>query len=301
VIAPAAVATWRFVPESPVKAPGRVNWTATALMAASISIVLVAISQATTWGWGSAKTLGLLAAGLALCAAWVAVETRSDVPLIDMKMMRMRGVWTTNLAAFLLGAGLYSSFFAFPQFAELPKSTGFGFGASIVVAGLYLLPTPIFVTLTGASAGVIAGRFGSKAALIGGSAVSATAFTLLAVAHDHPYEMLISAALQGIGNGLAFAALGNLVVQAVDPHQTGAATGMNSVLRTIGGALGGQLAATFVATHTAANGLPLVDGFTETFAMAAACVLVCGLTGFLVPTARRATAARALLLAKGSR
>jgi len=301
VIAAAAFATWRFVPESPVKAPGRVNWTATALMALSISIVLVAISQATTWGWGSEKTLGLLAAGLALCAAWVAVETRSDVPLIDMKMMRMRGMWTTNLAAFLLGASLYSSFFAFPQFAELPKSTGFGFGASIVVAGLYLLPAPIFVTVTGASAGVIAGRFGSKAPLIGGSAVSATALALLAVAHDHPYEMLISAALQGIGNGLAFAALGNLVVEAVDPHQTGAATGMNSVLRTIGGALGGQLAATFVATHTAASGLPLVDGFTETFAMAAGCVVVCGLTGFLVPTPRRATSARALLVAKGSR
>ncbi len=61
-------------------------------------------------------------------------------------MMRVRGVWTTNAAAFLLGAGLYASFIVFPQFAQLPKSTGFGFGASVVVSGLYLLPATIGMT-----------------------------------------------------------------------------------------------------------------------------------------------------------
>ncbi len=60
----------------------------------------------------------------------------------------------------------------------------------------------------------------------------------MAVAHAHPYDMLISAALLGIGIGLAFSALGNLIVQAVPPEQTGVATGMNTVMRTLGGALG---------------------------------------------------------------
>ena len=63
-----------------------------------------------------------------------------------MTMMRIRGVWTTNLAAFLLGAGMYASFIVFPQFAQLPKSTGFGFGASVVVSGLYLLPSTVGMT-----------------------------------------------------------------------------------------------------------------------------------------------------------
>ena len=70
-----------------------------------------------------------------------------------MTMMRMRGVWTTNAAAFLLGAGLYASFIVFPQFAQLPKSTGFGFGASVVVSGLYLLPATIGMTMLGLMAG----------------------------------------------------------------------------------------------------------------------------------------------------
>jgi MFS family permease len=95
---------------------------------------------------------------------------------------------------------------------------------------------------------------------------------------------LIAAGLLGIGVGLAFAALGNLIVQAVSPHQTGVASGMNTVMRTLGGALGGQLSATFIAGHMA-HGLPKITGFTETFVMATGFLLACLLAGVLVPKA----------------
>ena len=94
---------------------------------------------------------------------------------------------------------------------QLPKSTGFGFGASIVVSGLYLLPSTVAMVLVGFAAGRIARRYGSKAAAVAGSAFAAGSFALIAAAHDHPYDMLLSAALLGIGIGLAFATLGNLV------------------------------------------------------------------------------------------
>ena len=163
VVAVAAFCTWRFVPESPVRVPGRLNWPAAILMGVGISTVLIAISYTTTWGWGSPKTLGLLAAGLLVCCAWVAVEVRSPEPLIDMAMMRIRGVWTTNLTAFLLGAGLYSSFVVFPQLAQLPKSTGFGYGASVVLSGVYLLPSTIGMVVIGSLAGPISGASGRSA------------------------------------------------------------------------------------------------------------------------------------------
>jgi EmrB/QacA subfamily drug resistance transporter len=278
----AAFATWRFIPESPVRAPGRVNWLAAALMSIGICAVLIAIAQTTIWGWGSARTLGLLAAGLLFCVTWIAVEIRSDEPLVDMTMMRIRGVWTTNLAAFLLGAGMYSSFIVFPQFAQLPKSTGFGFGASAVVSSLYLLPSALTMGLLGTVAGKVARRFGSKSALVAGTGVSAVAFGYAALAHRHPYEMLITTTLLGIGIGLAFSALGNLIVQAVRATQTGVASGMNTVMRTLGGALGGQLAATFIANNTA-HGHPSVTGFTDSYVMATAFLVVCVLAGLLVP------------------
>jgi len=278
----AAVATWRFIPESPVRIEGRINWLAAALMTIGISTTLLAISETTTWGWGSPKTVGLILVGLAFSAVWIAVEVRSATPLIDMTMMRIRGVWTTNLAAFLLGGGMYASFLVFPQFAQLPKSTGFGFGASVVVSGLYLLPSTAGMTILGMYAGRISQRFGSRAALLAGTVFTTASFALLTFAHAHPIDLLVAAGLLGVGMGLAFAALGNLIVQAVASEQTGVASGMNTVMRTLGGALGGQLSATFIAAHTA-HGQPTVTGFTETFLVSTGFLLVCLLAGVLVP------------------
>jgi MFS family permease len=279
-----AVFTWRYVPESPERTPGRINWTAAALMTLGLCASMLAISETTVWGWGSPKTIGLLLAGLAVTGVWIWAEARSREPLVDMTMMRVRGVWTTNAAAFLLGAGMYASFIVFPQFAQLPHSTGFGFGASVVVSGLYLLPSTVAMTLLGLYAGRISARYGSRWALIVGTAFAAASFGMLAFAHAHPYEMLIAAGLLGIGIGLAFAALGNLIVQAVPSHQTGVASGMNTVMRTLGGALGGQLSATFIASNTA-HGLPTVTGFTDTFVMATAFLLACLGAAALVPRA----------------
>jgi MFS family permease len=107
---------------------------------------------------------------------------------------------------------------------------------------------------------------------------------MLAVAHSQPWQFLVAASLLGVGIGLAFAALGNLIVQAVPSHQTGVASGVNTVMRTLGGALGGQLSATFIAGHMS-DGLPTVTGFTETFVMATGFLVLCFFMGLLVPKA----------------
>jgi EmrB/QacA subfamily drug resistance transporter len=283
IMVAAAVCAWRFIPESPVRSPGRVNWTAAALMSVGMSAVLIGIAQTSVWGWTGPKTVALLSFGLAACAAWITVELRSSNPLIDMTMMRVRGVWTANLAAFLVGAGLYAWFLLLPQLAQLPRSTGFGYGASVVIAGLYLLPCAIGMGTLGSLAGRVERRFGSRRALVAGAAVSAVACGWLTFTSRHPYDLVVSSLLLGIGIGLAFAALGNLIVQAVPPQQTGVASGMNTVLRTLGGALGGQLAATFVASNTL-RGLPELTGFTTTFAMATVFLTACAAVALLVPS-----------------
>jgi MFS family permease len=164
----------------------------------------------------------------------------------------------------------------------LPTSTGFGFGASVVVSSEYLLPCALVMGALGTVAGKVAHRFGSKNALVVGAGVSALAFAWLYVAHRHPYDFLVGAFLLGVGIGLAFAALGNLIVQAVPPSQTGVASGMNTVMRTLGGALGGQLAATFIVNNQA-HGYPTVTGFNETFVMATVFLIVCVVASVIVP------------------
>jgi predicted MFS family arabinose efflux permease len=284
VILIAAVFTWRFVPESPMRVSGRINWSAAFLMTVGISGALLAVSETTVWGWGSAKTLGLLAGGLLVCVLWVALEARSTHPLVDMSMMRIRGVWTTNLAAFLIGAGMYSSFILIPEIVQLPTSTGFGFRGSVVVSGLYLLPMSSAMMLMSLLAGPTASRFGSRLALIVGTGITGVAFVILVVSHSDRVLLLVAAGLIGIGIGLGFAALGNLIVGAVPPHQTGVASGMNTVMRTLGGALGAQLAATFIAAHTA-HGLPTLTGFRESLLLATAFIAACFVAALAVPKA----------------
>jgi MFS family permease len=286
----AAFCAWRWIPESQVRSPGRVNWVAAVLLTAGMSCLLIGIAQTTAWGWTGPRTLALLVSGLAVCGLWIAVELRSRNPLIDMTMMRLRGVWTANLAAFLLGAGLYALFLLLPQFAQLPRSTGFGYGASVVAGGLYLLPCALVMGGFGTAAGRVERRFGSRRALVAGAAVSAVACGWLTVSSRHPYDMLVCSALLGVGIGLAFAALGNLIVQAVPASQTGVASGMNTVLRTLGGAVGGQIAATFVVANIA-DGLPALTGFTRSFAMSALVLAGCAVAGLLIPARPRTVTA----------
>src|SRR3954465_12105563 len=278
-----AYLTWRYIPGSPVKTPAEINYRAAALMTAGISGVLLAITQTSTWGWGSPKTIGLFAVGAVLIGAWVRAELHSREPLVDMRMMAIRGVWTTNAVAFLIGVGMYSSFILLPELVQEPPSTGFG--ASATEAGLFLLPSTIAIVLVGQMAGVLERRIGSRNALIGGALFALASYVLLVVDRSQEWQVYVAAGLLGIGIGLSFSAMANLIVQNVRQEQTGVATGMNAVTRTLGGAFGGQVAATLLAGQLGAGGLPSSTGFTLAFVM---CVIaLAGALVFAVAVPRR--------------
>ncbi len=209
-----------------------------------------------------------------LLVAWVMNEQRAPEPLVDMDMMRIRGVWTVNAAAFLVGAGMYSSFILIPQFVETPKSAGYGFGANVTQAGLFLVPCTLMMLVTSPIAGRITNRIGARAPLILGSLLTCVSFVMLAFAHDQPWEIYVAAAILGAGIGLAFASLANLIVEAVRPEQTGVATGMNTVMRSLGGSVGAQIGASIIAGTVVAGAVPTEHGFTLAFLAAA---IACGL------------------------
>ena len=288
LIAATTIATWKLVPESPVTVPGKVNWLAAALMSAGLVLVLVTITKGSDWGWASGRTLGGLAAGAVVLAAWVRREVRSETPLVDMRMMRVHGVWTTNVVAFLVGVGMYSSFILVPQFVQEPESTGYGFGASVLAAGVFLIPATITQVLVGQFAGRIEQKVGSKVPLLVGSAFTGAAFVLLIVDRSQAWEVYVASAMLGTGIGLAFAALANLIVENVRQDQTGVATGMNTVMRTLGGAVGGQVAAALLAANLGAGGAPTSGGYGWAFAMCAAALAVAVVVGLLVPGRPRA-------------
>jgi MFS family permease len=149
----------------------------------------------------------------------------------------------------MVGFGMFGSFLLVPKFVEMPEAAGFGFGASVTDAGLYLLPSAALMLIAGPGSGWLGTRFGSRTPLLIGIACVAVGFVQLALLHDHPWHVFLNSVLTGAGIGLAFAAMATLIVDAVPQSQTGVATGMNTIMRSIGGALGAQIAASIVGAH----------------------------------------------------
>ncbi|MDR3649640.1 MAG: MFS transporter [Acidimicrobiales bacterium] len=286
----AAVCAHLLVPESPVRTPGRVSWLAAVLLSGWLVVLLVGVSQAPTWGWGSGKVIGLIALAIVVFVAWVMVESRSRQPLIDMKMMRGTAVWTNNLVAFLFGIGMYSVMAFLPEFLQTPRSAGYGFGADIIQSGLFLLPLTATMFLCGLLSGRIAAAIGSKSAVIIGSIVSSGSYLILAFAHAQAWEIYTASTLLGVGLGLAFSAMSNLIVQAVPPAQTGVASGMNANIRTIGGAIGAAVMSSIVTSGLRADGLPAASGYTTGFAFLAAMTVVATIAALFIPSATSARA-----------
>ncbi|MDX6507627.1 MAG: hypothetical protein QOG06_2271 [Gaiellaceae bacterium] len=283
-----------FVPESPIRSPGRIDPLGGILLGGWLVALLVPVSEGPTWGWASARTLGLFAVAAALIPVWVWAESRSRAPLVDMTMMRLRPVWTTNLAALVLGFGMFASFVLVPEFVELPSGTGFGFGASVTKAGLFLVPATLGMLLAGPVSGRLSSTVGSRVPLQLGAGASCIAFILLAAAHGSAWEIYVEMLVMGIGIGFAFSSMANLIVESVPVEQTGIATGMNTIVRSIGGAIGSQVSAGIVTATVASSGLPTERGFTIAFAAAAVALAIGFVVALRVPAPARAATSEAV-------
>ncbi len=283
----AAVGAVLFVPQSPIRSPGTISWLPAVLLSSWLVALLVPLSEAPSWGWGSPAVIGLLAAAVLLAAAWVWSELRAVTPLIDMKMMRRPGVWTNNLVALLIGVGMYAMFAFLPEFVQTPSSAGYGFGASITRSGLMLLPSGVTMFVLGLFVGRLTRRFGGKVLVVAGCVVGCAAMAMFAFAHAQEWEIYVATGVIGIGFGLAFSAMTANVVSAVPAGQTSVATGMNANIRTIGGSIGAAVMASIVTAKLEPSGLPAASGYTTGFGVMAAVVAVAALAALLIPSQRR--------------
>ena len=293
-IAAAVVLVHRYVPESPIKTPSRVDFVGATLLSGGLVSLLVALTEGESWGWTSGRVVGLFAAAAALLLAWGWAELRVDEPMVDMRMMAKRQVLFTNLTALIAGFAMFGAFVLVPNFVEVPHNVAapfrhlvhYGFDASATKAGLYLLPSSVALLFAGPIAGLIGRRTGSKWPLAAGLLLTAVSAGWMAKWHDEPWQILAAMPVLGVGVGFAFAAMATLITEAVRPSETGVATGMNTVMRTVGGVVGGQVGAALLAAHTirGADGVPSVVGFEVAFGISAVAALVgAGVAVFVTP------------------
>jgi MFS family permease len=265
-------------------AAGKLDVGGALLLSTALVAALLVVSQGRTWGWGSAATIGTVAAALGSAIAFVLVELRVAAPTVDLRLLRRRPVATANLATLVVSIGMFAAVTLIPRFAQVPPAAGYGLGATAAGIGLLIAPMVVIMVIAAPLGARLTARVGGRTTFQVGAVLAAAALVALAVAHDAAWELATAGAALGLAYGLAFAALGTLVVGAVRPEETGAATGINTILRTVGGAVGAQVAATIV---TPAAGPPTDGGFTLAFLVAAAAALLAAITARAIPRPTR--------------
>lgn len=290
VIVLGVLAVAAFVKESAHRSPGRVDWAGGVLLSGTVVALLLPISQGKSWGWDSPAVIGLFVAAVVLGAVFVAVERRVQEPLIDIDLLRRPAVATSHAAALIIGFGMYGAFTLVPLLAQTPPEVGFGFGSSVTESGLFMLPMAVTMLVASALASRIGAAVGFKLPLVLACLIGVAGFTIYAGGHDSEWAMYVGSGVLGIGVGLAYAALANLVVAAVEPGQVGEATGINTIMRTIGSSLGAQIAASILASRTVpGTPFPAESGYTTTFVMSAIALGAAALAALAGPGALRRT------------
>jgi EmrB/QacA subfamily drug resistance transporter len=294
-VAIATVAVHRFVPESPIKTPSRVDFLGATLLSIGLICLLLALTEGESWGWTSARVGGLFAGAAGFLALWVVAELRVPEPMVDMHVFVQRQVLFTNICALITGFAMFGTFVLIPNFVETPRGLAagtaqlvhYGFNASATKAGLYLLPSSATLLFAGPAAGVIGRRIGSKWPLAAGMLLSGISAVMLAFWNTETWQILVALAVLGIGVGFAFAAMATLITEAVRATETGIATGMNTVMRTVGGVIGGEVGAAILTAHLIpSTNVPSLRGYEVAFTIAGAAAFV-GVFAAVLVTPRR--------------
>ncbi|MCP2290231.1 MFS transporter [Nocardia amikacinitolerans] len=273
------VLVFLFVPESPVRTPARFDFGGAVGLSVALLALLVAITKGADWGWSSASILTLFAVSVVVFLGWGCYELRQAAPLVDLRVSARPRVLFTNLASIAVGFSLYGMSLTFPQLLMAPEETGYGFGLSMVSAGLALAPTGlVMMALSPVSARLSAAR-GPKVTLILGSAVIGVGYLCAVLLMNNVWEIMLAAMIVAGGVGLAYAAMPALIMGAVPITETAAANGLNSLMRSIGTSTSSAVMSVVLAHMTMSLGahlLPSREGFHTTFfiAMAAAVVAI---------------------------
>ncbi|MFH8803459.1 MFS transporter [Streptomyces sp. NPDC017936] len=288
--------TLLVVPESPARAAGSFDLPGALGLSAGLVLFLLPITKGSDWGWTSGTTLGLFAASAAVLLLWGLMELRVAAPLVDLRTTARPAVLFTNLASIMVGVSFYVVSLVLPQLLQLPTATGYGLGQSMVAAGLLVAPLGLTMMFTAPVYARLSAKYGPKVTLILGLLIIAVGYGAGLGLMSAPWQSLVIAVVLGAGIGLAYSSLPALIVGAVPASETGAANGLNTLMRSIGTSVSSAVIGMVLAnTANDVNGVavPTLHGFRVSFLIATAAVAVGLLFALLLPKADRTPRLRA--------
>ena len=247
---------------------------------------LIAISRGGSWGWTSPRVLVLAVTCVAAFTAWVLAESAAHAPMVDLAMLKVRGVWVANLIGACAGFGLFASFTFLPQMVQSPVSSGYGLGLTVTESGILLLPAAISSFFVALACTRLVSRTSLRFVVSTGTTAVAASYACVAVWHEEMWQLMASMALQGVGTGLVFASLAGLVIDSVPATQTGVATGMNANIRSIGGCIGVAVMAGLITAWTDDAAGPDEAGYVAGFIVLAMAMVPALAAAALIPSQR---------------
>lgn len=279
-----------FVPESTVKAQGTFDVVGALGLSAGLVLFLLPITKGSDWGWTSGMTLGLFAAAAIVLVLWGVMELRLKAPLVDLRTTARPAVLFTNLASIMVGVAFYAISLVLPQLLQLPTATGYGLGQSMVVAGLCVAPLGLTMMFTAPVYARLSAKYGPKVTLILGMLIIAIGYGAGLGLMSAAWQTIIIAVVVGAGIGLAYSSLPALIIGAVDPSETGAANGLNTLMRSIGTSVSSAVIGMVLANtadHVGGVAVPTMTGFRTSFLIATGAVAVGLVFALFLPSARR--------------
>jgi EmrB/QacA subfamily drug resistance transporter len=256
-----------------------------ALGSAGLLGIVWGLVNGNSHGWTSPQIVGALAVGALLVAAFVAFELRAKSPMLPMRFFRDRAFSAANGASLFMYFGMFGSIFLLTQFFQTAQ------GYSPLEAGIRVLPwtaMPIFVAPI---AGALSDRIGGRPLMATGLALQAAGLAWIAAVSTPTigYEALVGPfVLSGIGMGMFFAPVANVVLSAVARAEEGKASGVNNTIREVGGVFGvAVLASMFTRYGGYESPATFTDGLVVATWVGAAVVGVGALVALAIPRKRR--------------
>ena len=264
IIAVLAALIFLFVRESTERKPGvKLDFVGAAWLAASLTAIVLALSEGPTWGWTSAPTLGLLVIGPVLLVSLPFYERRVAEPVLNLKLLSQRNMMAADLLIICYGLSLGIAFQAVVYALELPPPSGFGIGITSV--GAYLLPLAFVVLPVALIVGRAVPKFGVKPFLYLGSAIAAAAFFLLSTFTD-PGQIEVYLIVYAFGSGMLTVSIQSLLVLSIAKSEMALGTSLNTAFRYVGQTLGAPVAGAILSTYvTSATMLPTRAAFQYCF------------------------------------
>jgi predicted MFS family arabinose efflux permease len=278
------------VRESPVRAGGHFDLPGTLGFAAALVCLLLAVSKGTEWGWGSASVLGMFGAAVVLFLLWGIWELRARSPLVDLRVSARPTVLWTNAASIMIGFGMFAGFLVTTQILQAPRATGYGFGLSLVAAGLVLLPIGGAMTIFSPVSARVSRWRGPRTTLVLGAVVLAVGNVLMAVLPDSVPLIIAASTTMAIGAALAYSALPLLIMGSVPPTETAAANSLNTVMRMLGTSSCSAFVAAVATASTSVIGgqaLPSAAAYTVIYLAAAGAAGIGAVIAALTPRTTR--------------